>query len=125
MTLTTAGRGDKQRGAVPLRALVGLLALANVYGIWLGTTHRSELVETYPRLAAVWPAYLACPVVSLVALAAVWRMRRWGVWLALFAGAVVMGIELYACGPAPHTLRVPVAMMLLLFAVRPLWARLR
>lgn len=116
----TMALGSKPRSLV-LRLLVCVLALANAYGLFLGLTRRAELTALFPRLDSLWPVYLACPVMTLVALAAIWRWRAWGVWLAISTGILVMAIELFACGPAPHVIRVPVAIALLAIAVRSRW----
>lgn len=108
--------------AVVLRLLLCVLALANAYGLFLGLTRRPELTALFPRLDSLWPVYLACPVMTLVALAAIWLWRKWGVWLAVSTGFLVLAIELYACGPAPHVFRVPVAIALLAITVRSQWA---
>ena len=105
-------------------AVVILLAAANVYGFVLGVTRRSDLVSQCPRLETLWSLYLSCPVASLVAFGALWFRRKWGFWLAVVLAAIVFGIELYSCGPAPHIFRVPVATLLLIAAVRPVWSEL-
>ena len=108
-----------------LAAVLVLLAVANVYGLALGLTRHADLVAQYPRLADVWGLYLATPILALVAIGALWRWRRWGFWLAVGVATVVVGLELYGCGPSPHTLRVPASIVLLSLAVRPVWRELR
>lgn len=110
-----------RRASLAFRVVLSLLAAANVYGLVLGLTRHQEMVAQWPRLAGLWPVYLSCPLVTLIALAALWARRRWGFWLAVGVAAAVFGIELYACGPAPHIFRVPVATALLALATRPVW----
>lgn len=112
---------ERKPRALLLRLLLCVLALANAYGLFLGLTRRPELTALFPRLDLLWPVYLSCPVVTLLALAAIWLWRKWGVWLAVSTGILVMAIELFACGPAPHVFRVPVAIALLAIAVRSQW----
>ena len=101
-----------------LTVVIVLLAVGNIVGLNLAVTQPEALLEPYPRLAAVWPLYLACPIISLVALAALWQQRRWGLVLAIAMSVVVFSVELYACGLAPHVARVPVAVVLLVAAAR-------
>lgn len=108
----------------PFTVLVLLLAAANVFGIWLGLTHRTQLVAESPRLSTVWPLYLACPFITLGALAALWCGKRWGLWLGLVVAGLVLSIEVYASGLAPHVFRVPIAALLLVLAARSAWGRL-
>lgn len=118
-------RASSPRRVLALRAVLLLLALANAYGLWLGLTHRAELVGRYPGLVPWWPVYLACPVVSLVSLAAIAMRRRWGFWLALAVGLVVLAIEGSVAESKLHLVRVPVAMLVLTLAVRANWRDLR
>jgi uncharacterized membrane protein (DUF2068 family) len=110
-----------RRANLAFRVVLSLLAAANCYGFVLGLTRHQELVAQWPRLASLWPVYVSCPVVTLIALGALWARRRWGFWLAIGVAAAVFGIELYACGPSPHIFRVPVATALLVLAIRPTW----
>lgn len=112
------------RRPVPFVVVLSLLAAANLFGLWLGLTRRADFVARYPRLDSIWPLYAACPAGSLVALAALWFGKRWGFWLAMVCAIAVLGIELFAYGLAPHLLRVPIAVALLIAAVRPPWREL-
>jgi uncharacterized membrane protein (DUF2068 family) len=94
------------------RGVIVLLAAANIFGFYLGATQRDMLVGMCAGLADVWQVYRVTPLVTLIGLAGMWFNRAWGVWLTLGVGVVVLGLELYGCGPAPHVARVPVAMAL-------------
>ncbi len=98
-----------------LRAVVLLLAAANIFGFYLGATQREMLVGMCSGLADVWPVYSASPLVALIGLAGLWFHRVWGVWLTLGMGIVVLALELYGCGPAPHVARIPVAIALVVW----------
>lgn len=105
-------------------SVLGLLAAANVFGLWLGVTQRAALIGQWPRLEALWPFYLACPMASLGGLWALWLRQKTGFWICLGVAVLACGIELHACGPALHTLRIPVATLLLAAAVWPVWREL-
>lgn len=116
---------QEKRSSLLLRVTLGLLFLANLFGLVLGLTRKAELLTLLPGLEPVWPLYLACPVLSLVALGAMWQWRRWGLWLALAVGVMVLAIEVGTGGWAPHVFRVPIAMALLAFAAKTQWSRFR
>lgn len=101
-----------------------LLALGNGFGAYVGWTRKAELLAQFPRLEPLWWVYFACPVLSLVGLLALWNFSKWGYELLLALAVVVLAIELYAMGPAPHLARVPIATVLLVAAVRPVRGRL-
>ncbi len=98
---------------IALRGFIAVLAAMTLFGLRLGITKRAELVAQFPGLGPVFPLYVAAPALSLAGLAALWLRRRWGLWLCLALGAVVLGIELVAMGPMPHVARVPASMVLL------------
>lgn len=108
--------------ATVFRAVVLLLAAANVFGLYLGLTQRAMLLGMCSRLENVWSFYLASPIVTLIGLAALWGHRRWGAWLSIGMGFVVLALELYGCGPQSHVLRIPLATALLAAVV---WAHRR
>lgn len=98
---------------IALRGFVALLVAMTLFGLRFGIARRAELVAQFPGLGPVFPLYVAAPALSLAGLAALWLRRRWGLWLCLAMGAVVLGIELVAMGPRPHVWRVPASMAVL------------
>ena len=106
-----------------LRIVVVLLIAANCYGIVLGITRKPEILAQYPKLAEPWPVYLASPFITIISLIGILRWKMWGVWLAFMVGFLVFGIELFACGPAPHIFRVPVAITLMAIGIFRNWPR--
>ncbi|MCC6245031.1 MAG: hypothetical protein IT353_19465 [Gemmatimonadaceae bacterium] len=100
-----------------LRLVILLLAAANIFGLYLGLTQRAMLFSMCTRLSDVWPIYLASPVATLLGLGGLWNQRRWGAWLCIGMAMVVLGLELYGCGPAAHVMRIPVALAVLTAAV--------
>ena len=100
-----------------LRLVILLLAAANIVGLYLGLTQRAMLISMCLRLSDVWPIYLASPVATLLGLGGLWSQRRWGAWLCIGMGIVVLGLELYGCGPAAHVMRIPLALAVLSTAV--------
>ncbi len=115
-----------QRAPWGLRIVLVLLAAGNLFGLWFGLTHRDEVFQLFPRLnSAIWPVYLACPVAGLAGILAMFLWRRWGFWLMMGLGAVVLAIELYAMGWGIHVARIFVVTALLTVCVRPVWGRFR
>jgi hypothetical protein len=108
---------------VALSSLLILLSVGSVFGFWKSFTGREELFALYPRLRPLWFPYLCIAPVNILSAVALWRWRRWGLWLACVLAAVAMAIELHAMGPAPHVFRVPVALVLLVWLARREWTR--
>ena len=122
--LAPAAPASHRRALWGLRIVLALLALGNLFGIIFGLTQREAIFSEFPRLnSALWPIYLACPVAGLAGVAATWAFRRWGFWLLMALGGVILAIELYAMGWGIHVSRLFVSMALLILCARPLWGR--
>lgn len=113
---------DRHGSVLFLRIVVVLLIAANCYGIVLGITRKPEILAHYPGLAEPWPVYFVSPFITIISLVGILRWKMWGVWLAFMMGFLVFGIELYACGPAPHIFRVPAAITLMAIGVFRNWS---
>lgn len=107
------------------KAFLAILLVGNLFGLWLGIWHKPELLLRSPKLEPIWAIYFACPLLSIIAIFAMWRWRKWGLWCAILVGLVVFGIESYSNPFALHTFRVPLAMTLLLLSARAHWKRFK
>ena len=99
-------------------ALLGL-AVANLFGLYLGVARGAELRARFPRLEPFFWLYVACPVATLLGLWLLWTWRRAGLVLVLAVAVVVFALEAWAMGPGAHLVRVPVAAGLLLMTAWP------
>ncbi|MCG3157138.1 MAG: hypothetical protein DKINENOH_03769 [bacterium] len=108
-----------------LTAILLLLAILNLFGLYLGLSRRGDFFTQYPKFTpALWQIYATSPLISLAAVIALWFWRKWGFWLVCVSAAVVMAIEFYTAGWSAHILRVPVALALLALFLRPVWPEL-
>jgi len=123
----SANRPARRRPKRPpaLTAILLLLAVFNLFGLYLGLSRREYFFTQYPKFTpALWQIYATSPLVSLTAVVALWIWKRWGFWLACASAATVMVIELYTAGGSAHLLRMPVALALLACFLRPVWREL-
>ncbi len=112
------------RRPIGLAIVLIVVALANVFGLIYGLTHREEFFTQFPRFTMeLWTAYLLSAPGAIIALTAMWFWRKWGLWLAYVVGALVFGIELYALPFGWHLVRIIVSVGLITFFARRVWQR--
>jgi hypothetical protein len=101
-----------------------VLASANLFGLYLGLTHRQEFFTRFPRFTPeLWAVYLLCPPGALVGLAALWFWKKWGLWLVLVVGGIVLAVELYALPFGWHLARIVASMALVSYFAHRSWQR--
>jgi hypothetical protein len=98
--------------------LVALVAL-NVAAGLQGLDRRANLFGYYPRLTpTLYAAWIAGPLLTILGCLGLWLLRRWGLWVATGAWALVMAVDLWA-GITFHALVSTAAMWLVIIMVRP------
>jgi hypothetical protein len=100
-------------------ALLGLcaataLALAAIY------TQRAALVARHALLAPTWWIYIALGASTLLALLAVLSRLRHAMPAVILLSALAFVFEMIVLGPGPHLLRIPVSLLLVMWADRAL-----
>lgn len=124
MTSAVSAAAPQRR---PLALTVVLLALIGLtlFGGFTAVTRRQEFLEQFPRFTpALWALYLAWVPVGITAKIAMLMWRRWGLWLTVVGAVFVAAIELYV-GMGLKTLRVAIALALIVVLTRPHWQRFR
>ena len=71
------------------------------------------------------PAWLPIAGILLIAIAGMWRWRRWAFLLAIGMTPVVVVIDMTAGGPLRHMVAGSISGLLIWGLGRPLWARFR
>jgi uncharacterized membrane protein (DUF2068 family) len=102
-----------------------LLAAGNLAGLSVALFKPEVLTTPHPRLLDVWNVYMLSPILTLVGLWGMWRLRRWGAWVVAATTVGVLGLELYAMGPTVKVGRIPLAAALLVLVTRPAWRSFR
>jgi hypothetical protein len=99
--------------------LLGLCA-ATVLALAIFPNQRETLVIRHPLLAQTWWIYMALGAATLLTLLAVLsRLRHAAAAMALLS-VIVLVFELLVLGTGPHLLRIPVSLLLVIWADRVL-----
>ena len=105
--------------AVFLRVLLLALSVACLVGFWQANAHTDDYRLQYPLFTPrLWNLYLTFSLVSVVAMVGIWNWRMWGVWLLVGMAVAIVFTEFFTMGFSIATLRVPVALAVVWFAVQ-------
>jgi hypothetical protein len=99
--------------------LLGLCA-ATVLGLAAFATQREAAVLRHPLLADWWWTYIGLGVCTLLALLAVMSRLRSGIGVLILLSAAVFAFESQVLGWGLHLLRIPLSLMLAIWADRAL-----
>jgi hypothetical protein len=105
-------------------ALLGLCA-ATVLALAAIFTQRASLVTRHPLLAQTWWIYLALGLATLLSLLAVLSRLRHAVLAVAILSAVAFVFESLVLGFGPHLMRIPLSLLLVIWADRALRVRER
>lgn len=120
--IAAAARSGRPLGLTAV--LVALIALTLVGGA-NALARRADFFGEFPRFTpALWAGYLAWVPLGIASKVGMLLWRRWGFWLTCVGAVFVAGIELYV-GMGLKTLRVLVALALVVGLTRPHWPRFR
>lgn len=124
MSRATGPRADgdaaaRLRRPVALSVLLVLLALGNLAGLWKTTAGAEATAAQFPRLSAgLVRALVVVPVVFLLTLPALWRLRPWAYRLNVAIGLAVVALDLWA-GNTAHAATAATATLLMVVLLGP------
>jgi hypothetical protein len=100
------------------RVVLAAMMLSTLVGVWFAGTNRPAFQAAFPGAArtAVYVGLLGTGGVGLVALAGLWRWRRWALVLYGFVAVVGIVLDLLAAAPILHQITV-VAGALIVFTL--------
>ncbi len=101
--------------------LLGICA-ATAFGIAALSIHRESVIIAHPNLAGAWILYLGLAGASLLALVALLARRRYALRSVILISAPIFAFEAVQIGWGLHLLRIPVALLLVLWADHQLTA---
>ena len=124
MTELAAAPAASRRPLALTLVLLALIVLTLVGGA-NAVSHRADFFGEFPRFTpALWAVYLAWVPIGIASKVGMLLWRRWGFWLTCVGALFVAAIELYV-GMGLKTLRVAIALALIVALTRPHWERFR
>lgn len=101
------------------RVVVAALMASTAFGVWYGAANRGAIVSAFPGAAnsMVYAGLLGTGGAGLVALAGLWRWRRWAVALYGIVALAGVVLDVLARAPALHQATVVTAAVLLFLLV--------
>lgn len=86
-----------------LRAVVALLALGTLNGLWRMASDRPAILEQFPgAVSPLYEAMFAAGVAGLVAAVGLSCLRRWALWLYYGVVAAMLVLDEWARAPRLH-----------------------
>lgn len=80
-----------------LKIMVLLLLAGNLLGIYKGLFLKESLADTYAKIPLSFREFLILiPILSIIALIAIWQNKRWGFYLITGITVLVLFIDIYS-----------------------------
>jgi hypothetical protein len=126
MTATNPTNSSNFRRPLGLAIILILLMILNALGAATVVLRWQDFLAQFPRLTPAALAALAgCAGAAILACAAIWQWKKWGIALVSILVIVVLVLEIHFLGPTFKTLRIPLSYGLLLVFIWPVRQRFR
>lgn len=107
-----------------LKLALVALSVACIVTFWNANSQTEDYRLRYPVLTPwLWNLYLTFILATVVGLIAIWNWHKWGVWLVATMAFATLFTEFYTMGFQLASLRIPIAGVILWYAVQPIWKR--
>lgn len=101
------------------RILLLVLIAGNTAGAYRLFTERAAFLDQFPKLSETSYQYFRfLPLVNIIGLLGMWFWRRWGAWLAVAGGIVVIGCDIWLGIWYHLSVAIPSLLILLFFIIR-------
>ena len=119
---------DKSTGSlapvIALRLVLLALSVACIVTFWRANSQTEDFRLHYARLVPwLWNLYLTFILASVFAMISMWNWHKWAVWMLAAMAIATLFTEFYTMGFLLSSLRIPVAGVVVWFAIQPVWKR--
>ncbi len=126
MTASTSTNSSNPGRPLGLAIILALLMILNAFGAATVVLRWQDFLAQFPRLTPPALAALAgCAGAGILACAAIWQWKKWGIALISILVIVVLVLEIYFLGPTFKTLRIPLSYGLLMIFIWPVRQRFK